>query len=128
MSLENAILSQPLREKLRNLQEYISGEERVIYQLAGFLADRIKPSSQITPIDFLLAAELAIIDLERGINGFSGQPITNGLTGLPPMIYSAFRAKIPAIATAVSPREFSAEVERHYQRAILYQEMKRHNN
>lgn len=109
MELEKAISTEPIKEKLKNLEKYMPEEEDTIYRFGEFLADRL--NQQLNPLGFNMAAELTLYDLQRGIDGFSGQPIRNSLVGYPPMIYFLLRMRVPDIAKAVCPEDFAMEVE-----------------
>lgn len=104
-----AISMEPIKERLQNLREYMPGEDEIVYQFGTFLANRLNP--ELLPAGFNLSTELAISDLRRGIDGYSGQPIRHKLSGYPPIIYTLLRMRVPDIAYAVCPQGFAKEVE-----------------
>ena len=81
MSLENAISMEPISEKLRNLKQYMPDQNDVVYKFGEFLAGRLNP--KLVPQGFVLAAKLALYDLQEGVDGFSGQPIRSSLVSYP---------------------------------------------
>jgi len=58
-----------------------------------------------------MGCELALYDLQTGVNGFTGKPIQSRLVGYPTMIYALLRMEIPRIADAIFPAEFAAGVK-----------------
>lgn len=103
-------------DKLRQLTEFVPQSNQYLYQFGTFLAERITPRKQITPQNFVGAAELAIYDLQKGIDGFTGQPIRSELVGLPPQLYSLLRLNVTIIAKAVYSEDFAKQVEEIYQK------------
>ena len=87
MTLEDQIPTEPLKEKLRNLYEYLPNKDQTLYDFAAYLADRIR-NPNLTPQGFALTAQLALYDLGKGVDGFTREPINNGLVGYPPMMYT----------------------------------------
>ncbi len=111
MSLEKAIPRGLIKEKLRNLREHMPEEEDIIYKFGEYLAERLgEDSSKIYPVGFNLTAELALQDLTKGVDGYTGKPIKNSLTGYPQMFYIILGTRMPQIADAVCPAEFAKEV------------------
>ena len=108
MGLE-AISTEGMREKLENLRDYMPGEDKTIYEFGGFLASRLN-QEELAPIGFNVTSELALYDLQAGVDGFSQQPIRNGLVGYPTVIYAMLKMRIPDIAKAVCPEDFAREV------------------
>lgn len=78
-----AISTEEIKKKLENLQQYMPGEDKIIYEFGKFLSTRLNPT--IVPDGFVLTAELAIYDLAKGIDGFTGKPIVGRLAGYPPV-------------------------------------------
>lgn len=62
-----------------------------------------------------MASELALYDLQQGVDGFSGKPIQNRLVGYPSMIYGLLRMQVPQIAEAVCPEDFAKGVKEMYE-------------
>lgn len=99
----------PIKEKLRNLQKYMPNEKELIYQFGRFLADRL--NSELVPTGFLVAMQTALYDLQKGVDGYSGQLISNKLVGYPPIIYSLLSMRFMDITHAVCPDDFAKDVE-----------------
>lgn len=109
MGLENAISMEPVKEKLRNLKEYMPGEDQTIYDFGEFLADRL--NSIVVPRGFYLATELALCDLRAGIGRFGRHQVKSSLVGYSPVIYDRIGIYIPNIAKAVCPEDFAERVK-----------------
>src|SRR3989344_4941338 len=71
--LEEAISMIPVKEKLRDLEKYMPKSDDTIHDFGRYLADRL--NDRLVPEGFNLGAELALYDLQTGIDGFTGQPI-----------------------------------------------------
>lgn len=112
MSLDNAISMEPVKEKLRNLHEYLPNENSILYDFAGYLADRLNP--RLVPEGFVLAAELALYDLQTGIDGFTQQPVPARLQGYPSVLYAVLQMRVPEIAAAACPDDFGQDVAKVY--------------
>ncbi len=97
------------KEKLKNLSTLMPDSPETVHQFGAYVADRLSP--ELVPMGFIMACELAIYDLQKGVDGFTGKPITNRLVGYPPMIYGLLRLSVPNIAATVFPAEFAAEVK-----------------
>lgn len=116
MSLEEVISMEPVKEKLRNLRKYMPSQQDVIYEFGAFLADRL--NLELDSQEFHTAAELALSDLQKGVDGFTGNPVQSRLVGLPFKSYFLLAAKVPQIAKAVCPEDFAKGVTFFYNRAI----------
>jgi len=110
-----AISMEPVKEKLRNLKDYIPKGDDFLYGFARYLADRLNP--ELVPMGFNLACELAIEDLKRGGDyGEDGKmDVPSSLIGYPPMMYGLLRMRIPEITKATCPSEFAEEVNKVYE-------------
>ena len=124
MALENSLSMEPVKEKLRALPDYMPKEDDTLYQFGAFLAERFHDS--LVPEGFMMGAELALYDLQTGVDGFSGQPIRSRLVGSPPMIYGLLRMRVPDIAEAVCPPEFAEGVRNMYD--TVNQSLKENNS
>ena len=100
------------KKKLMELEKYISSNviDDPIYGFGRFLAERLNP--ELAPEGFVLACELALYDLQSGVDRFTQEPIRNGLVGYPPVIYTLLGMKISEIAEAIFPTEFAEAVAR----------------
>ena len=114
MSSEEAISTEPIKEKLRNLRQYMPNQIDVIYDFGAYLADRLNP--ELVSQGFDMAAELVISDLQMGVDESTGQPIRSRLVGYSPVIYGLLRTQVPKIAEAVCPEDFAKGVREFYER------------
>ena len=110
MTLEESISTEPVKEKLRELNKCMHGEQTIVYAFGNFLADRLG-DKKICPETFSLKAELALYDLEGGVDGRTGEKIDSDLVRYRPIIYDLLRLCIPAIASAVCPENFAESVK-----------------
>lgn len=107
MDLEG-ISTDGMKEKLRNLKEYMPDQNEVVYAFADYLAGRLNPT--LVPAGFNIAAQLALYDLDKGVDGFTGKPILSRLSGYPTTIYAALGMRVPKIAEVVCPEDFAKSV------------------
>ena len=109
---ERALSMDEPKQKLMKLEEFIPDETNdLLYGFGRYLAGYLSP--QLVPMGFVMGCELALYDLQTGVNGLTGKPIQSRLVGYPPMIYLLLRMEIPRIADAVFPAEFAASVKNH---------------
>lgn len=108
--MTGAISMEEVKVKLRNLSEHLPNEDKILYEFARLLADRL--NEKLVPEGFLLGAQLLLYDLERGIDGYTGQRINSRLVGYPPIIYVSIELMIPMIAEATCPADFAQEVHK----------------
>lgn len=80
-----------------------------VVEFAHFLAGRIK-SDALKLIGFVMASHLAIADLERGQDGFTGEPLEGQLIGLDSNEYSEMTVNVPKLAGVAVSDEFAGEV------------------
>jgi len=99
------------KKKLAGLEEFMpdSKDFTLLYDFGRFLAEYLNP--KLVPIGFVMGCELALNDLQTGVNGFTRKPIRGSLIGYPPGIYALLRMEIPRIAKAVFPEDFAKEVK-----------------
>jgi hypothetical protein len=97
------------KEKLSELQKYMPKNEDTIWEFGRMLSTKLNP--ELVPEGFVMACELLIYDLQKGVDGFTGQPIRSKLVGYPPMIYALLRMEIPHIASVIFPEEFATAVK-----------------
>ncbi len=109
-----AISMEPVKDKLKNLKDYIPKGDDFLYDFGAYLADRLNP--ELVPVGFNFACEASIEDLRRGGDyGEHGKvDVPLSLTGYPPAMYGLLRMRIPEIAKAVCPLEFAEEVKKVY--------------
>jgi hypothetical protein len=102
-------------EKLRHLEKFIPNLDKTTCEFGRFLADRLVDEEapqgiELEPEGFVAAAYLAIADLQRGVDGWTGEPIKGKLTRLPHVMYRTLRLYIPGIGNAIYPEEFADQV------------------
>ena len=107
---DQALSMDEAKQKLAKLEELIpDAPDGLLYDFGRFLAGYLNP--QLVPMGFVMGCELALHDLQAGVNGFTSKPIQSRLVGYPPMIYALLRMEIPRIADAIFPAEFAASVK-----------------
>ncbi|MDI6737497.1 MAG: hypothetical protein QME12_03185 [Nanoarchaeota archaeon] len=122
------------QKRLEELAERLLGEENAGSRLARFLgrttergrlnafgnyfAEFLRNSSTgyISPEQFLVKAEMALINLKAGAEG--GRPIRKSireaLAGKNKAVYDSIRQKLPEIARAVATTRFAMEIRQIY--------------
>jgi len=97
----------------QNLKEIMPDIDDTSCDFAAFLADRFSDDQELVPLGFLMASQLALIDLEKGIDGFTQKPIDRkyAITRLPREHLRLLNLVFPTIAKAVTPQDFAAQVE-----------------
>jgi hypothetical protein len=99
------------KQKLARLEELMSCvPDSPFYDFGRHLASYL--NLQLSPMNFVMACDMALDDLRTGVNGFTGERIQSRFVGYPPKFYSILRTGIPSIARAVFPAEFAASVEK----------------
>lgn len=107
---EQALSMEEPKKKLANLREFIpDANHELLYDFGRHLASYL--NSELVPQGFVMGCELALYDLQVGVNGFTGKPIQSSLVGYPPIIYALLRMKIPNIAAAIFPADFAEQVK-----------------
>ena len=114
-NLESAIPMSEIKEKLLKLKEYWSSADDTICEFARLLSGRL--NNQLVPSGFYIAAELLIYDLQKGIDGFTNEPIRSKLVGYPPIIYTLIRINLEQVAEKVCPEDFACGVKKTMQDA-----------
>lgn len=113
MTLEKVVSMESIKEKLKDLKRYMPEQPPIVYDFGAFLADRL--NSDLVAAGFVLATELALNDMEAGVDGFTGKRISGRLSGYPSQIYAILRAmQLPEIVRAVCPEDFAKDVEEAY--------------
>ena len=112
MTDEQAVSMKEPGKKLGNLKELLPNSSSNLIQFGQYMATRLN-QDDIVPMGFVLGCELALYDLQSGVDGFTGQTIQNSLVGYPPMIYAMLRMEMGRIAEAVFPAEFATAVKEH---------------
>lgn len=106
---EEALSMEEAKLKLSQLRIYLpNASSRLLYEYGRFLSEYLNP--RLVPSGFVIRCELALLDLQNGIHGFTQEPIENDLVGCPPIIFTLLRAEIPDIAKAIFPKDFADQV------------------
>lgn len=107
--MNEAILMDEPKQKLAMLEKLLPNSAEQIHSFGRFLVEYL--NKELTPEGFVIGCELALYDLQKGVNGFTNEPIKSKLVGYPPMIYAMFRLYIPQIAEAIFSAEFAESVK-----------------
>src|SRR3990167_3651197 len=111
---ENLQPTQDAIEKLKRVQEFSTQPfDSRVATFAKFLATRLN-GGDIVPLGFMMAASLALYDVEKGESGFTGEPLTTGLEHQDPYVYTLISLNVPALAQASFPKPFADEVMLEY--------------
>ena len=95
--------------KARLMNVSIDGDaDNLIRDFCRFMSFRLP--SALLPDGFVFACNLALYDLNGGVDGHTQKPIKNGLTGYPDAVYALIGMRIPDIADAVFPKGFADDV------------------
>lgn len=120
MSLENAISSKPVKEKLIKLRKYLPGHNHALYRFGELLADRLD-FEQIIPKGFVTGAELLLYklerDLEKNVYTLTGKPMKGGKFRYE-LILDTIHDRIPKIAEAVCPQDFAKKVKDFHEKVF----------
>ncbi len=110
-----AISMESVKEKLRNLKDYLPNGDDFLYDFGKYLADRLNPS--LVPGGFNITYELALEDLRMGGDyGENGKVnVPTNLIGYPAVMYGILRMRMLEIAKATCPPEFAEEVNKVYE-------------
>jgi hypothetical protein len=100
-------------------------------EFARYLPGYLK--AEVTPQGMVMAGSLASLDLERGINGYTGERIDSPLVGAGPAEPYKLLAALPGICERVFPEDFSEAVKMEikkmlgdkYETAVRANEMER---
>ena len=104
-------INEEIIRKLESLGTLLPGDRETLSRFGNFLSERFK-EGELYPDGFINCCMLAIYDLQKGVNGFTGKKINHPLVGYPEIVYRLLQVQIPAIAAAVSTPFFAAEVKK----------------
>lgn len=76
------------------------------YDFCALLADRIKDQGELLPQGFAMAVELLIYDLNKGISGYTNEPMNSRLVGLPPVVFRLMKSLLYNRLALVLPMAF----------------------
>lgn len=116
MSSDNALSMQDAKRKLAKLEKHMPGASPQVCEFGRYLRNHLNP--ELVPQGFALACELALYDLQEGVDGFKGEPINNDLVGQHPAIFADVRGKFTDIASALFPAEFAAGVKSFFSEVV----------
>jgi hypothetical protein len=108
LDLAEKVVEKPegiIRDRLLRLREYMPGQQELVYSFGEYLADHINPD--IVPLGFVMAAHLALYDIQQGVDSRTNEKITGSLVGQLPLIYRLLEMEIPLIAKAIFPNDFA---------------------
>ncbi len=117
MSLEEAISTGPVNEKLRNLKQYLPDADGTTCLFAEYLAERL--GDAVTPKGLRVTAYIALCDLQQN-NDRRGGTIPQryaDLTGKNLRYYDLLGDHVPEIASATCPTDFANKVGELYRLA-----------
>jgi len=109
--MEQVLSMEEPKQKLAKLEELVIDANVDLYYFGHYLAGCL--NNQLSPMGFVLQCELALYDLQRGVNGYNRKPINNRLVGRPKTTYIWLHMLLPVIARAVFPMEFATIVNNH---------------
>lgn len=101
---ETEMLSDWLKEKLKNLKKYLPWQEDIVYEFADYLSTRVR--AELVPMWFNLFAELAIYDLQNG------NVINHRVASYPDILFWKMRSYLPKVAKAMFSEEYWNAVEK----------------
>ena len=108
--MSGAISMDSIKNKLKNLRNTNPGEDENIYIFAEFLANRL--NGNLNSQGLYMTIQLSLMDLQSGIDGFSGEPIQNKLVGYPTTVYSILQLIfVDHIVGIVCTKEFAEKVK-----------------
>src|SRR3989338_1295086 len=107
--MPDAISMREPKQKLARLEESMPDADQIVHEFGHFLAQYLA-ADELVPEGFLLGCNLALHDLSRGINGWTGEPIRNSLVGFQGLTYTYLWLDVPNIAQVIFPPEFAAAV------------------
>ena len=114
MNEVQAISMNEPRQRLAKLEEIIPDAfDKILYVFGRYLVDHLNP--RLAPMGFVMGCEIAILNLQVGVNEITGKPIPSCLVGYPPAIYNILHMEIPRIADAIFPLEFAENVRDHFE-------------
>lgn len=79
-------------DKLINVRDHMPGLDDFSYDVAAFIGHRLGKGPALLPEGVNMCFMLCLVDLQSGIDGFTGQRLPSSIAGMPPMLYAMFRA------------------------------------
>ena len=106
MTIDETVSTKDLKNRLTNLASHMPGETPKVYAVAEYLATRLGDGA-LLPEGFVAAFQLMFIDMQRGVDGYTGKPLPENLRDPLGVAYSTASRKVPLIAEAICPKEFA---------------------
>lgn len=95
--------------KLRDYEDESADPD--VVEFAKFMSGRLNPS--LVPMGFVMASQLALYDLDKGISGYTGETIESPITHSGEVTYLKLTKATPDLARMAFSEEFGDAVEQH---------------
>lgn len=110
--MDSTLTPDIMKERLNDLRTYLPGKNGIVYDVAAFLATRVKG---VDPEEFVLMFNFGISDLTKNRDGFTGEELYDpfdrkGLGRYPAEAFSVVKILMPNIAAAVGGEEYGNRV------------------
>lgn len=109
MDDNGSVTVEEMQTRLKELRHYMPGGPRKVYQFAEYLSERL--DQEVNPEGFYRASVLALVDLGRGVDPYTGNLIRNDLADSPELILTYIATRVPDIAKAIFPKDFAEGVK-----------------
>jgi hypothetical protein len=100
--------SEVLEAKIGDGEGVFEGPHPFLRTALRGLAQRLYP--EVVPLDFVMATELYVYDINTGKDGFTGEPMPREVTNMPPMMGTIVRLTASQIAQEAFGQEFADAV------------------
>lgn len=105
--------------KLIRIEEFTTDPiSPFIAEFGRLLGNRIATRKTIDPMGFIITASLLIYDLQKGVDGFTGEPMKNSLVGRTSDLYSTLYGNIPGFARVGFSEEFVSAVKTEWEQIL----------
>jgi len=101
------------KERFLDIRAHIPDASDQLVELCQHLVGHMS-NSTIVPTGFLLVFHLLLGDLERGVNGYNGQPMVGRLIRTNPLIYRALSHWMIPLARVGFGEDFAGLVRQEY--------------
>ena len=115
LKLAQSILKSPdgvTQRRLQQLSQYLPKQRQIVYDFAAYVANNYR--GVFTPQGFVMVAAAALLDLQKGVSGWTGNPVDNYLVNLTSDTYRVIEKAIPKIAEAIFPADFARIVKQDW--------------
>ena len=116
MTLDEKINRQTIMKRMRSINQSLPYEKDYVYNFCHYYADNLP--QYISPGVFINSVGDLLNELMFGKNGAAEHPHGKHLIGLESMSYVQIMLKIPDVAAAVFPDDFSRRVTEIYDSVI----------